>query len=133
MGPCWENLQNQNLTPAETGPPPMFFGDYKSHAIPFFISSNLLPLDLLYFKSVAILMHDVFNNLSPPQITNLFNFQSNIHPYNTRSSSRGNFFVQYSRLEKQNKSFSRVGVKVWNSLPVEMCYTSKVDFTRKHN
>ena len=32
----------------------MFFGDYKSHAIPFFISSNLLPLDLLYFKSVAI-------------------------------------------------------------------------------
>ena len=94
-----------------------FLVNYKSHAIPFFISSNLLPLDLLYFKSVAILMHDVFNNLSPPQITNSFNFQSNIHPYNTRPSSRGNFFVQYSRLEKQSKSFSRVGVKVWNSLP----------------
>ena len=58
----------------------MFFGDYKSHAIPLFISSNLLPLDLLYFKSVAILMHDVFNNLSLPQITNTFNFQSNSHP-----------------------------------------------------
>ena len=134
MGPCWENLQNQNLTPAETGLHLMFFGDYKSHAIPFFISSNLLPLDLLYFKSVTILMHDVFNNLSPPQITNSFNFQSNIHPYNTRSLSRGNFFVQYSRLEKQNKSFSRVGVKVWNSLPVEMRHTSKADFKRKiHN
>ena len=112
----------------------MFFGDYKSHAIPFFISSNLLPLDLLYFKSVAILMHDVFNNLSPPQITNSFNFQWNIHPYNTRSSSRGNFFVQYSRLEKQNKSFTRVSVKVWNSLPVEMRHTSKANFKRKiHN
>ena len=109
----------------------MFFGDYKSHAVPFFISSNLLPLDLLYFKSVAILMHDVFNNLSAPQITNIFNFQSNIHPYNTRSSSRGNFSVQHSRLEKQNRSFSRVGVKVWNSLPVEMRHTPKTNFKRK--
>ena len=82
--------------------PLMFFGDHKSHAVPFFISSNLLPLDLLYFKSVAILMYDVFNNLSPPQVTNIFNFQSNINPYNTRSSSRGNFSVQYSRVEKQS-------------------------------
>ena len=76
-------------------------------------------------------MHDVFNNLSPPQTTNIFNFQSNIHPYNTRSSSKGNFSVQYSRLEKQNRSFSRVGVKVWNSLPVEMRHTPKTNFKRK--
>ena len=70
----------------------MFFGDYKSHAVPFFISSNLLPLDLLYFKSVAILMHDVFNNLSPPQITNIFNCQSNIHPI-------FNMFLIFNKLE----------------------------------
>ena len=134
MGPCWENLQNQSRTPAERDLRLMFFGDFKSHAIPFFISSNLLPLDLLYFKSVAVLIHDVFNNLSPPKITNIFNFQSNIHSYNTRSSSRGNCFVQYSRLEKQNKSFSRVGVKVWNSLPVELRHTPKTNFKRKiHN
>ena len=50
----------------------MFFGDYKSHTVPFFIFSNLLPLGLLYFKSVAILMHDVFNNLLQPQLTNVF-------------------------------------------------------------
>ena len=46
----------------------IFFRDCKSHAIPFFISSSLLPLDLLHFKSVAMLMHDVSNNISPPQI-----------------------------------------------------------------
>ena len=47
----------------------IFFRDCKSHAIHFFISSSLLPLDLLHFiKSVAILMHDVSNNISPPQI-----------------------------------------------------------------
>ena len=39
--------------------------------------------------------------------------------------------MQYSRLEKQNKSFSRVGVKVWKSLPVEMRHTAKMKFKRK--
>ena len=47
----------------------MFFGDYRAHAVPFFTSSSLLPVDLLYFKSVAVLMHDVSNNTSPPQIS----------------------------------------------------------------
>ena len=36
----------------------MNFGQYTTHAIPFFISAKVLPIDLLYFKSVAILMHD---------------------------------------------------------------------------
>ena len=72
----------------------MFFCDYKTHAVPFFISSCLLPLDLLYFK-VAILIHDVSNNTSPPQISNLFNYQHNIHSHNTRSSTRGNFFLEF--------------------------------------
>ena len=60
----------------------------------------------VYLKAVVILMHDVFNNSSPPQMNNIFNFQWKIHSYYTRSSSRGNFFVQYSRLDKKNKSFS---------------------------
>ena len=50
----------------------MHVGDYKSHAVPYFGSSSLLPLDLLYFKSVAILMHDTPDSLSPPKISNLF-------------------------------------------------------------
>ena len=83
----------------------MFFCDYKTHAIPLFICSSLLPLDLLYFKSVAILMHDVSNNISPPQISNLFHYQHNIHSYITRSSTRGNFFLKYSRINKQNMTF----------------------------
>ena len=50
----------------------MFFGDYNSHAVPYFVSSSFLPLDLLYFKSVAILMHDISNSLTPTNISNLF-------------------------------------------------------------
>ena len=104
----------------------MFFGDYRSHAVPFFISSSLLPLDLLYFKSVAVLMYDVSNNTSPPQISNLFSYQHNIHSHNTRSSTRGNFFLEYSRLDKQNMSFSRNGVRVWNNLSNEIRQMPKV-------
>ena len=56
----------------------MFFGDYNSHAVPYFVSSSFLPLDLLYFNSVVILMHDISNRLTPSNISNLFAFQSNI-------------------------------------------------------
>ena len=112
----------------------MFFGDYKAHAVPFFISSSLLPLDLLYFKSVAVLMYDVSNNTSPPQISNLFNYQHNIHSHNTRSSTKGNFFLEYSRLDKLNMSFSRNGVRVWNNLSNEIRQMPKVKFKRNiHN
>ena len=57
----------------------MFFGEFNAHAVPFFVSSNLLPLNFLYFKSTAALMHDVFNNLTPPDISNIFTYQANIH------------------------------------------------------
>ena len=69
-----------------------------------------------FFKSVAILMHDVSNNISPPQTSNSFNYQHNIHLYNKRSSARGNFFLKYSRINKQNMSLLRNGVRSTNSL-----------------
>ena len=106
----------------------MFFGDYNSHAVPYFVSSSFLPLDLLYFKSVAVLMHDISNSLTPTNISNLFASQSNIHSYNTRSSSGGDYYVKHSRLDKQTKSFSRYGVKIWNSLPCEIRQMSKNNF-----
>ena len=97
-------------------------------SLPYFVSSSFLPLDLLYFKSVAILMHDISNSLTPTNISNLFASQSNIHSYNTRSSSRGDYYVKHSRLDKQTKSFSRYGVKIWNSLPCEMRQMFKNNF-----
>ena len=85
----------------------MYFDHYKSHAVPYFLSSPFLPLDFLYLRSVAVLMHDFSNNLSPPNIANLFISKVRIHSHNRRSSSRGDYFVKHSRLDKQIKSFSR--------------------------
>ena len=41
----------------------MNFGKYTSHQISFFISDKIIPIDMLYFKSVSMLMHDVYNNM----------------------------------------------------------------------
>ena len=109
----------------------VFIVKYKSHAIPFFASSSLLPLDMLHFKSVAIMMHDVSNNLTPPNIFNLFTHQADIHPYETRSSQRGDYFLKRSRMVIQKRSFSRIGVKIWNSLSCEVRQMSKSNFKNK--
>ena len=41
----------------------IYFGHYTAYAIPYFLSSNILPLNMLYFKTVAILMHDITNKV----------------------------------------------------------------------
>ena len=76
-------------------------------------------------------MHDISNSLTPTNMSNVFAFQSNIHSYNTRSSSRGDYYVKHSRLDKQTKSFSRYGLKVWDSLPCEMRQMSKNNYKIK--
>jgi hypothetical protein len=58
-------------------------------------------------------MHEINKNLTP-NITNLFKRISSIHPHNTRASKAENFYYQYSRLNCQRDSFSRVGTKIWN-------------------
>ena len=56
---------------------------------------------------------------------------SNVHPYNTRSSAKHNFYTQSSRLSIQLNSFSRIGTKIWNEMPLSLRNLSKHDFKRK--
>ena len=62
-------------------------------------------------------MHDINDDKTPANMLNLFQKTSNIHSYNTRSSTSGKFYVKSSRLEIQNNSFSRLRVKLWNKIP----------------
>ena len=55
-------------------------------------------------------MYDVFNNVSPNNISDLFTSFKNVHTYNTRSSLTDNFYVMYSKLNQRKYSFSRIGV-----------------------
>ena len=65
-------------------------------------------------------MHEINNNITPPNIINLFNRISSIHSYNTRASKVDNFYYQYSRLNHQKESFSCVGTKIWNNIPYNL-------------
>ena len=42
----------------------MFFAGNRSHAIPLFVSANVLSLNILYFEDVCSLMHNISTNLS---------------------------------------------------------------------
>ena len=68
--------------------------------------------------------------LAPTNMLNLFQKTSNIHSYNTRSSTSGKFFVKSSRLEIQNNFFSRLGVKPWNKTPLYITDLPKRTFKR---
>ena len=84
-----------------------------------------------WIRLAGLLMHDVLNNLSPRNISNLFSSVKVIHTYSTRFSSAGNLYTKYSRLTHQIKSFSRRGVMIWNSIPQDLRKLSKSHFKNK--
>ena len=43
----------------------IYFAQKQTHAIPFFIETNMSPINILYFEEIAILMHNVVNNKMP--------------------------------------------------------------------
>ena len=62
---------------------------------------------MLYFKSVSSLMHDVSNNLAPSNLSNLFTASDQVHNYETRFSSKGNYYMKYSRTNNKKIPFKK--------------------------
>ena len=108
----------------------LYFADWRDLEIPLFLEANVLPTTFLYYESVSTLMHDINNDKAPANTPNLFQKTSNIHSYNTRSSTSGTFSVKRSRLEIQNNCFSRLGVKLWNEIPRYITDLLKKTFKR---
>lgn len=109
----------------------IYFSEQNQHAIPLFIDAGVLPLKFLYYEHLANLMFEIRYSNAPGNIQNLFRDVSDIHSYNTRSSASNNFYVQSSKLSIQVNSFSRIGTKIWNEMPVSFRKLSKNVFKRK--
>ena len=62
----------------------MYFSDRRAHIIPLFVKSGVLPLNMLYLKYSAILMHVISNNRAPSKISELFVCSNMIHSHYTR-------------------------------------------------
>ena len=88
-----------------------YFAPFHSHAVPYFLHSNIMPITMLFFKLSSKLMFDVYNNTAPHNISNLFIPTQQIHSYSTHSSSSGNYYIRHSRLNQKNDSFSIMGAK----------------------
>ena len=108
----------------------MYFLNPRSHAIPSFISSKILPIHLLYLEAILHSMYDVSNNSAPKDISDKFVKTSLIHSYNTRAASGGKYHINFSRLNQQRNSFSCCGAKAWNCLPSRVCNLPKPAFKK---
>ena len=93
------------------------FKPFRFHAVTLFKLSNVIPLNFLYFKTTCLIMHDVSNNVTPPNVSKLFTYSSKAHHHNTRFSAAGNFYIKHSRTDHMKNSFSRIGAKIWNCIP----------------
>ena len=60
-----------------------------------------------------------------------FNTTDQVHAYNTRSSSRSDYEIKFSILDKQGKSFSRLGAEIWNCIPPSIRKLPKHSFKLK--
>ena len=98
----------------------MFFAGNRYHAIPLFVSANVLPLNMLYLETICSLMHDISTNSAPQNICDLFTCSSDVHTYNTRFSDASNFYFNKSRLRIQLNSLAIFGAKLWNCLKPEL-------------
>ena len=108
----------------------LYFAGWRDHAIPLFLETNVLLITFLYYESVSTLVHNINNDKAPANMSNVFQKTSNIHSYNTRSSTSRTFYVKISRLEIQNNSFSRLRVKLWNEIPRYITDLLKKTFKR---
>jgi hypothetical protein len=108
----------------------IYLKKYKEHAIPLFIESKILPINMLYIKSVCNLMHNVSNESCPSSISDCFIHSRQIHDHNTRHCISKNYYIEYSRLTKTNSSFARVGAKVWNNISTDVHALGRTNFNK---
>ena len=97
----------------------------------FFVQAKCLALPFSFFKHVSYLIYDIPEQSVPTDILRQFTKTSMIHNYNTRSSSNECFYVKASKTERMKKSFARIGVSIWNSIPYSVKSLSKYKFRNK--
>ena len=93
-----------------------YFSEPRAHAMALFISSNILPLQMLYAEKVSSIMFDVSCLNAPSSICDLFIKANSKHKHETRFCSSE---IIMSKLQERIKiSF---GAKLWNAIPNEFC------------
>ena len=94
------------------------FANYTAHSEPIFQRLKILNFDNLYMLETAKMMFQVkYNEFS---LENEFIKTKNVHKYNTRQSSSEGFFLPSISTNLKKNFLTFDGIKVWNSLPIEL-------------
>jgi len=75
-------------------------------------------------------MHDIWKQLAPSPIRDLFTRSSEIHGCNTRHATRGNYLRKEVKSEIFKRSFSRTGAILWNQISPDWRDLSKPIFKK---
>ena len=110
----------------------MYFADSKAHSAPLvFVHSRILPVTMLYYHLVSSMMHDINQHRVPSNISMLFTHSEQVHHHFTIFSAAGNLYVKSSRTNQLLFSFARIGVRVWNSIPIKLRIKNRTPFERE--
>ena len=105
---------------------------YLDHTTPLFRNINILKLSDLYYFNLGKFMFKYTRDSLPHNFDSLFILNSSVHSHDTRSSSRGDFFVKQNRTSYFKNSIFQRGVLYWNSLSTKLKQSVTVSsFTRE--
>ena len=93
----------------------IYFKPLRFPSVPLFKLSNVLPLNLLYFKTlICFVMHNVFDNVKPANVCNLLTYSSaKIHHHNARFSAHDwQFLATLFEKDHLRNSFSSIGANI---------------------
>ena len=83
-GNCPQTYLNKILVLQKRALHLIYFSKPSDHAIPFFIESNCLPLQSLFFQQLSYLMYDVHAKTAPKSLLDKVAKSNTKHHYNTR-------------------------------------------------
>ena len=131
----WGNTYVTNLNPLVTLQKRVVriitFSHYDAHTSPLFKELSIIKLlDLIPLHN-SLFMYDYFNNNLSPVFNDFFKSVSTVHSYNTRLSSKNNYYLPPVRTNYGKFNLRYLGVKTWLSIDNEIKAFSKSRF-KKH-
>ena len=107
-------------------------GNYLDRATPYYSKLNILKLPVLYKLEIAKFVHRCMHNTPPQSFSNFFTKVGHVNTRTTRSSSNpNNLYIPCYKSNKIQRSIKYQGIKVWNSIPVEIQNLPKSRFKIK--
>ena len=119
----------------------MTFADFNSHTNPLFIDLNLLKVRDIIKSQQLKLVYDLYNNVFPDDLHNLFDFSRNIHTTNLELNSARKNLLHIPSVK--NPTYDKKSIKyhcaeLWNGtfkngIAIDKDVKNNVTIDKMHN